>query len=73
MMNAKNDSNTVLIDFLKVFIIPLVINKMFMLYFGLNYSNHPGEGYGYGLVITIIFFLFTLGGLIWKYRNVEDP
>lgn len=66
-------SNEVLKDFLKVFLAPLLINKVFMLYFGLNYSNNPGEGYGYGLVATILFLLFTVGRFIWKYRNIEDP
>jgi hypothetical protein len=65
--------NTVLRDFLKVLLIPLLINKAFMLYFGLNYSDHPGEGYGYGLIATIIFLIFTVGRFLWKYRNTEDP
>ena len=43
-----------------------------MLYFGLNYSEYPGEGYGIGLVISICFTLSTLGYFIWKYRNYED-
>lgn len=72
MKPIKND-NKVFKDFLKVFILPLFVNKAFMLYFGLNYSMYPGDGYGYGLVATIIFFIVTCGRLIWKYRNVEDP
>jgi len=72
-MNSSEPTSNVFKDFLKVFIVPVLINKMFMLYFGLNYSDHPGEGYGYGLVATILFFLFTCGRFIWKYRNIEDP
>ena len=60
-------------DFLKVFLVPTIFNKLFMLYFGLNYSEHPGEGYGYGLVATVLFLLITVGSFIWKDRNVEDP
>lgn len=60
-------------DFLKVFLVPLIINKMLMFYFGLMYSEYPGEGYGYGLIGTILFLLFNCGRFIWKYRNVEDP
>ncbi len=60
-------------DFLKAFFIPLLINKFFMMYFGLNYSNHPGEGYGYGLIASIVFFLVGVGRFLWKYRHVQDP
>jgi len=69
----KKTNNTVIRDFIKVFIFPVLINKFFMFYFGLNYANHPGEGYGYGLAATILFLLFTVGRFLWKYRNVEDP
>ncbi len=60
-------------DFLSVFLGPTLINTAFMLYFGLNYSDSSGEGYGYGLVATILFFLFTVGRFLWKYKDVEDP
>ena len=43
-----------------------------MLYFGLNYSQYPDEGYGYGLAAAMIFTLSTLGYFIWKYRDYED-
>ena len=59
-------------DFILTFIIPTLINKAFMLYFGLNYSSYPGEGYGYGLFATIIFLTFMIGRFIWKYKDVED-
>ena len=72
-MTANEKPKNVLYDFLKVFLFPLLINKVFMLYFGLNYSNYPGEGYGYGLVATILFLFFTIGRFLWKYRNIEDP
>ena len=72
-MTPTPNDNKVFKDFLKVFIVPMLINKFFMLYFGVNYSNNPGEGYGYGLIATVVFFLATCGRLIWKYRNVEDP
>lgn len=44
-----------------------------MLYFGLNYSNHPGEGYGYGLAATLLFLGFTIGRFLWKYKDIQDP
>lgn len=76
MSEKKQDdkkSNKVILDFLKVLIIPMLVNKVFMMYFGLNYSNHPGEGYGYGLIATIIFLFITVGRFIWKYKDIEDP
>jgi len=69
----EKKSNPVLTDFIKVLIVPLLINKAFMMYFGINYSNHPGEGYGVGLVITILILCLTVGRFLWKYRDVEDP
>lgn len=62
----------VLKDFILAFLVPTLVNKMFMLYFGLNYSEFPGEGYGYGLVASILFLVFSLVRLVWKYRDVED-
>lgn len=63
----------VLKDFIGVFLFPTLLNKVFMLYFGINYANNPGEGYGYGLVATIVFLFFTVSRFIWKYRHIEDP
>ena len=70
--DTKPDKKAVLKDFLLAFLVPTLVNKMFMLYFGLNYSEFPGEGYGYGLVASILFLIFSLARLVWKYRNVED-
>ena len=63
----------VIYDFLKTFLVPTIINKTLMLYFGLNYSEYPGEGYGYGLAASILFFLVSVGFFLWKYKDVEDP
>ena len=71
--STDKGSKNVLSDFLKVFLVPVLINKMFMMYFGLNYSNYPGEGYGYGLIATFAFLLFSVGRFIWKYRDHDDP
>jgi hypothetical protein len=70
--DVRPDKKTVLKDFILAFLVPTLVNKMFMLYFGLNYSEFPGEGYGYGLVASILFLIFSLVRLVWKYRNVED-
>jgi hypothetical protein len=65
--------NPILKDFLKIFLVPVLINKAFLLYFGLNYAEHPGEGYGYGLAASITFFLASCFRFIWKYKDIEDP
>lgn len=44
-----------------------------MTYFGLMYSNYPGDGYGYGLITTIFVFVFSSLRFVWKYKDVEDP
>ncbi len=69
----KTTSPSVLKDFIQVFLGPMLVNKMFMLYFGLNYANYPGEGYGFGLVATILVLFILVGRFLWKYRYVEDP
>lgn len=51
---------------------PTLFGKSLVVYFGLNYSEFPGEGYGYGLTLSIIFTLSMLGRFVWKYRNIED-
>lgn len=61
-----------LIDLIMTFIGPTLIGKGFILYFGLNYSSHPGEGYGTGLFISILFTLTMIAKFIWKYRNYEE-
>lgn len=70
---AEPENKQVLKDFLKVFLLPTLVNKILMLYFGLRYSEFPGEGYGYGLAATVVILLITVGTFIWKYRDVEDP
>ncbi len=69
----NNRSAKVFGDFLKTLLVPLLLNKFLMMYFGLNFSEHPGDGYGYGLAASIVFLLASVGLFIWKYRNVEDP
>lgn len=66
----KNEKT--LFDFIRSFIFPVLIGKTGVMYFGLNYSQFPGEGYGYGLVACLLITIFSLARLIYKYRNVED-
>lgn len=57
---------------LATFLVPTLFGKTMILYFGLNYSDHPGDGYGYGLVIAILFTAVMMGRFLWKYRNYEE-
>ncbi|MFN3698291.1 MAG: hypothetical protein ACK4VO_12705 [Pseudobdellovibrio sp.] len=59
-------------DFLRSFLVPTFIGKTLVLYFGLMYSNYPGEGYGYGLVASASFTLVSLCLFAYKYKDVED-
>ena len=35
-------------EFVFAYFCPTILTKILILYFGLNYSQYPGEGYGYG-------------------------
>lgn len=66
-------SKIILFDFLKVFLLPMCVNKFFLLYFLVNYSNYPGRGYGYGAIISLTLLVVTIVLFLWKYRNIDDP
>lgn len=65
-------NQTNLKNFLIAFLMPTLIGKSLVVYFGLHYSEFPGEGYGYGLAGSMLFTVTMLGRFLWKYRNVED-
>ncbi len=50
----------------------VVFGKSLIVYFGSKYSTEPGEGYGYGLVMMILFTVSSAGRFIWKYRDYGD-
>lgn len=65
-------AKVILKDFLRSFLLPTLVGKAFILYFGIQQAEYPGEGYGYGLACAIIFMVTTLSLFVWKYRNYED-
>ena len=70
---ADNPVNkTQLKDFMLAFLMPTFLGKALVLYFGIQYSAYPDEGYGYGLTLAIAWTVFSLVRMAWKYRNVED-
>lgn len=59
-------------DFVFAFVMPTVLGKCLVLYFGLLYSAREGEGYGYGLFASIAFTLAMVTRFLWKYRDYND-
>jgi hypothetical protein len=59
-------------DLVAAFLVPTIVGKAAILYFGANYAGHPGRGYGVGLVVAFLFTLCMIGRFLWKYRNYED-
>lgn len=59
-------------DLLLAFLMPTLIGKSLVIYFGLNYSNYPGEGYGYGLILSILFTVAMAARFIWRFWDYED-
>ena len=66
---SPSNPGSQLASYLRVFLVPTLLLKGFLLYFGLNYSNNPGEGYGWGLIIAIVLSLLNFAFFIWKTRN----
>lgn len=64
--------NKTLSQLIVSFLMPTLIGKSFVLYFGLNYSENPGEGFGYGLAAAIFFTVFMLLRLIWNFRGKQE-
>lgn len=71
-INSPSTPKLRLKDLAVTFLMPTLIGKSFVLYFGLNYSEFPGEGYGYGLAASISFTVFMLLRFGWKFRNYND-
>ena len=61
-----------LIAYLRTFILPTLVLKSILLYFGLKYSQYPDEGYGWGLMAAIVLSLLNFGFFIWKNWNDEE-
>ena len=58
--------------YMKVFLVPTLVLKMGILYFGIHYSSNPDVGYGWGLVICIVLSLFNFGIFIYKNWSAVD-
>jgi hypothetical protein len=58
-----------ILDLMLVGLMPTLVGKILILYFGHKYSAHPGEGYGWWLIGTVMFTAATVSRFLWKYRN----
>jgi hypothetical protein len=57
--------------FMRTAFVPLIFTKALVLYFGVQYSAYPGEGYGWGLLITISVTLISFAIFIYKNQSAE--
>ena len=56
---VEKNTELSLTSFIPTFLIPLIFTKTALLFFGINWGNHPGQGYGYGFFVAILFLLKT--------------
>jgi hypothetical protein len=73
MSDDKTDRISIGKDFVRVFLVPMIVNKIAILYFGAEYAENPGEGYGYGLCAALLLLVINFGVFLWRYRDVQDP
>ncbi len=65
-MSAQDPDAKEFMAFLRIALVPMMVTKVLILYFGINYSNHPGEGYGYGLAVVCAFTVISSLIFIWR-------
>lgn len=73
MSNADNPQNKpqasqkeAMALFLRAFLVPTLVTKALIIYFGLQYAEYPDEGYGYGLIISIGIMVVNFGLFLYK-------
>ena len=71
--DSRPETSTIRLgDLIWTFISPLFIGKTLVMYFGLQYSCYPDQGYGWGLLASLALTVFTLTRFIWKYRHYTE-
>ena len=58
--------NRKLLNYIRIFIVPTLALKAAVLYFGIQYSLNPDEGYGWGLLISILLTLTNFAIFLFK-------
>lgn len=70
---GEDESAEKLYRYIRAFIVPTLFLKALILYFGINYSNDPGSGYGWGLVISIVLSLINFAVFIYlNWQETEE-
>lgn len=67
---GEDNESAKLFRYLRAFVVPTLFLKAAIFYFGINYSNDPGAGYGWGLAISIALSLVNFA--IFIYLNWQD-
>lgn len=58
-------------SFLIRLFIAMVITKTALLFAGSYYSTYPGDGYGYWLIAAVVYTVFSMVYIVWKYRDID--
>jgi len=61
-----------LTSFIPAFLIPIIFTKTAILYFGINWGNYPGQGYGYGFFAAILFAVCSFTFFLWRNRGYRE-
>jgi len=72
-MSTSSKINPVMKDFLSALLMPTLIGKGLIYFFGLKFSEYPGEGWGYGLAEIGRASVGNLLRFLKKYRHIQDP
>lgn len=75
MTKSMSAEDKKLFSYLRIFLLPTLILKAAIIYFGLHYSQDPGAGYGWGLVAAIALSLANFAYFIYVNWNddSEEP
>lgn len=55
--------------YIGIFLGPTLLLKTGIMYFGMKYSNNPGEGYGWALTAAIVLSVINFSAFIWFFRK----
>ena len=61
-----------LVAYIRIFLLPTLVLKGFIMYFGLNYAMYPDRGYGTGLLISMALALCNFGYFLYVHWNDSE-
>ena len=65
-VEPQSSSSGRLIPYLRVFLLPTLLLKTLLFYFGIQYSKYPGEGYGWGMLIVVVISVVNISIFLWQ-------